>query len=368
MALVNILHMNTGDGESSYAKNSLLQETGIRNAVPFLKPSIKSIASDNVFKDCIIVADLGCSSGPNPLLVASNIITIVHEVCQENNRKTPQFQVFLNDLYGNDFNTIFKLLPDFYGKLKKDKGESFGPCFVSVVPGSFYDRLFPDQSLHLVHSSTSNHWLSKMPQGLENNGSNVYMAKTSPSNVYQAYEKQFHTDFTKFLQMRSEEVVHGGCMILTFPGRRIVDPTSEDGSALFELLGQSLVDILKEGLVRGSDINSFNLPFYFPCEDEVTNIIKNEGSFSLENMNVFKLNWDPHDTDYANTKDSDELSKIHGKNTSNVLRVALEPLLVSHFGSSIIDVLFKKIEKHVAEYLAKKKTRYSFLTISLRRK
>lgn len=85
-----------------------------------------------------------------------------------------------------------------------------------------------------------------MPQGLENNGSNVYIAKTSPPNVYQAYGKQFHIDFTKFLQMRSEEVVHGGGMILTIPGRSIVDPTSDDGCALMELFGQSLVGMLKE--------------------------------------------------------------------------------------------------------------------------
>ncbi|MFS7984148.1 putative jasmonate O-methyltransferase [Helianthus anomalus] len=341
-------------------------ETAIRKVIPFIKHSIKGIADCDVFKDCITVADLGCSSGPNTLLVASNIIDIVHEVCKENNRKVPQFQVCLNDLYGNDFNIVFKRLPDFYAKIKEDKGESFGPCFVSAVPGSFYGRLFPDQSLHFVHSANCNHWLSQMPQGLENNGSNIYMAKTSPPNVFHAYGKQFNIDFTKFLQMRSEEVVCGGSMVLTFPARSIVNPTSDDSCAFWELLGQSLIDMLKE--VCGSNLNSFNIPLYFPCEDEVRNAIEYEGSFSLKNLNVFKLNLDPHDTDYINMKDSNELSQIHGKNTSNMLRVALEPLLVSHFGSSIIDVLLKKFEKHVAEYLFKKKIRHFFVTMILTKK
>ncbi|KAM0063219.1 putative theobromine synthase [Helianthus debilis subsp. tardiflorus] len=162
MALVNILHMNPGDGELSYSKNSLLQETAIRNAVPFLKYSIKCIANYGVFKDCITVADLGCSSGTNTLLVVSNIIDIVHEVCQENNLGVPQFPVCLNDLFGNDFNTIFKSLPDFYANLKKNKGEAFGPCFVSTVPGSFYGRLYPNKSLHLVHCANTNHSLSQV--------------------------------------------------------------------------------------------------------------------------------------------------------------------------------------------------------------
>ncbi|MFS7915580.1 putative theobromine synthase [Helianthus anomalus] len=176
MALVDILHMNSGSGDSSYANNSLF--TGMAN---------KDILSDH----CFMVADLGCSSGMNTLSLASNIIDIVHEVCQENNRKTPQFQVYLNDLFGNDFNNVFKLLPNFYKTLRKCKGEQIGPCFVSVVPGSFYGRLFPEESLHLIHSSYSVHWLSQVPEGLENNKQNIYIAKTSPLDVLQAYGKQF---------------------------------------------------------------------------------------------------------------------------------------------------------------------------------
>ncbi|XP_076958567.1 S-adenosyl-L-methionine:benzoic acid/salicylic acid carboxyl methyltransferase 3-like [Bidens hawaiensis] len=365
MTLGNILHMNAGDGESSYANNSMMQENGIRKAVPFLKQSIKGLAKHDVFKDCFTVADLGCSSGTNTLLVASNIIDTLYEVCQENDRKMPQIQVCLNDLFGNDFNSIFKLLPDFYEKLKRDKGESFGPCFVSAVPGSFYGRLFPDQSLHLVHCANSNHWLSQVPQGLENNGSNICMAKTSPPDVYQAYGKQYHIDFTKFLRMRSEEVVHGGSMILTFAVRSTVDPRKDDYYALLELLGQSLVDMTKEGMVNESDINSFNVPLYLPCEDEVRNIIEHEGSFSLDNMNGFKLNWDPYDTDYTNMYDSNELSRIHTVNITKLMRAILEPLLISHFGDSIIDMLFKKFGKLVAEYLTKKKQRSLLVTISL---
>ncbi|KAJ0733512.1 putative jasmonate O-methyltransferase [Helianthus annuus] len=255
MSLVNILHMNAGDGESSYANNSLIQENGIRQAVPFLNHMIKGLANHDVFSNHFTVADLGCSSGTNTLLVVSNIIDTVQEVCDKNDRKVPQFQVCLNDLFGNDFNTIFKLLPDFYAKLKKEKGESFGPCFVSAVPGSFYGRIFPDQSLHLVHSANSNHWLSQVPQGLESNRSNICMARASPPDVYQAYRNQFHTDFTKFLQMRSDEVVRGGSMILTFLARGVVDPTTDDCCALLELLGQSLVDMMKEVHIVFSDPN-----------------------------------------------------------------------------------------------------------------
>ncbi|KAF5780715.1 putative methyltransferase [Helianthus annuus] len=157
MSLVNILHMTIGDGELSYANNSWVQQV-----VPFLKHMIKGLTNYNVFNYRFTFAVLGCLSGKNTPLFVSNIIDIMHEVCNENAHKVPEFQVCLNDLSGNDFNTLFKLLPDFYAKLKKDKGESFGPCFVSAIPGSFYRRLFPNQSLHLVHCANSNHWLSQV--------------------------------------------------------------------------------------------------------------------------------------------------------------------------------------------------------------
>ncbi|KAI7744814.1 hypothetical protein M8C21_020954, partial [Ambrosia artemisiifolia] len=293
--------MTTGHEDSSYAKNSLLQKIAIQKAIPALRRTIQSINSHDIFLDsCVTIADLGCSSGPNTLLVVSCIIDIVIEVCKEDNHKPRQFQVCLNDLFGNDFNTLFKLVSDFYAKLKKEKGENFGPCFVSAVPGSFYGRLFPDLSLHLVHSSFSvsmiallkanigislllfciltlyNLYLDatrfiilKVPEGIENNALNIYTAKTSPPNVFQAYAYQFRTDFTCFLKMRSKEIVSGGGMVLTFLGRSIDDPTSDDGCSYLEQLALSLRDLVKEGMVRESDINSFNVPTYHPCVNEV---------------------------------------------------------------------------------------------------
>ncbi|KAK2990047.1 hypothetical protein RJ640_015438 [Escallonia rubra] len=69
---------------------------------------------------------------------------------------------FTGKLYTNDFNNIFKLLPEFYDMQRKKRGEEFGPWFVSGVPGSFYGRLFPSNSLDFVYSSYSLHWLSQV--------------------------------------------------------------------------------------------------------------------------------------------------------------------------------------------------------------
>ncbi|KAJ0941104.1 putative methyltransferase [Helianthus annuus] len=359
MTLVNILHMNSGSGDSSYANNSLFTKIVMQKAAPLVKRTIKGMANQDKFFDrCFMIADLGCSSGMNTLLLASDIIKTVHEACQENNRKTPQFQVCLNDLFGNDFNNLFKLLPNFYKTLRKDMGEKFGSCFVSAFPGSFYERLFPNESLHLVHSSYSVHWLSQVPEGLENNKQNIYIAKTSPLDVLQAYGKQFQTDFTKFLQLRSEELVHDGRMVIVFQSRSSLDPTNDECRTLWELLTMSLLELLKEGLVLESDINSFNLPFYFPHGDELRRIIEEDGSFSLDDMDIFEVDWDQHDIECNN----------RGKKTTKSIRAVTETLFTSHFGNSIIDMLFKKFEKKLADYLATKKTRHLCVVISLIKK
>ena len=114
------------------------------------------------FPESIGIADLGCSSGPNSLLVLSEIIDIIHAKCRNLGRPSPECRVSLNDLPSNDFNSIFESLPEFFKKQKQEKGIGFGRCYISGVAGSFYDRLFPDKSLHFVHSSSSLHWLSQV--------------------------------------------------------------------------------------------------------------------------------------------------------------------------------------------------------------
>jgi hypothetical protein len=114
----------------------------------------------------LAIADLGCSSGPNTLFMVSELIKIVDKLRRKLGHESPEYQVFLNDLPGNDFNTIFKSLPSFQKKLSCQLGPGAGPCLFSRTPGSFYGRLFPSKTLHFVYSSYSLHWLSQVTYSL----------------------------------------------------------------------------------------------------------------------------------------------------------------------------------------------------------
>ncbi|KAJ0618374.1 putative salicylate carboxymethyltransferase [Helianthus annuus] len=165
-----VLHMNVGEGETSYAKNSLIQKKIIYVGSSMMEAAIFNILLE-VKPKSMGVADLGCSSGPNALTAISRIIHMVDAASQKMGLPVPEIRVSLNDLPGNDFNGVFKSLPELYNNLKDDYG--IEDCYVWGVPGSFYGRLFPGHSLHFVHSSSSLHWLSQ-----------VYIFKLIDKHIY----------------------------------------------------------------------------------------------------------------------------------------------------------------------------------------
>lgn len=80
---------------------------------------------------------------------------------------------------------------------------------------------------------------------LDNMGK-IYISKTSPKSAHKAYALQFQTDFSVFLRSRSEELVPGGRMVLSFLGRSSHDPTTEESCYQWELLAQALMSMAKE--------------------------------------------------------------------------------------------------------------------------
>ncbi|KAL0308769.1 UNVERIFIED_CONTAM: Benzoate carboxyl methyltransferase [Sesamum radiatum] len=371
MVVKNVGHMNAGDDETSYANNSALQKGVILEALPVLDDTLRDMfaAAESCFPKCWKMVDLGCSSGPNSLFVISHILDTVEQLCRKKNfsgsDNSPELEVFLNDLPDNDFNNLFKLVSgQVIGKNKKRR------CFLYGLPGSFYDRLFPSNTLHFAYSSYSLHWLSQIPEGLEhNNKENIYMARTSPPEVFEAYAKQYQRDFSTFLSLRGEEMIAGGRMVLTFIGRSVKDPSCKHHSAHYTLLSQTLLDMVAEGLVKMDDLYSFNVPIYMPCEEEVKTVIQNEGSFNLDKLHAFPVRWDAQDTiiNYENNLVFD----IHrsGKLVADCVRAFMEPMLAAHFGSSIVDELFGSYAEKMGEHLSEQKySSYYTIVISLSRK
>ncbi|CAN1308469.1 S-adenosyl-L-methionine:benzoic acid/salicylic acid carboxyl methyltransferase 1 [Linum perenne] len=251
MKVDEVLHMNSGRGETSYATNSLLQQKVISMTRPITEDAITKLVSTfpNGETATLAIAELGCASGPNTFLAVSDLIKAVLKLTAP----PREFHVLLNDLPSNDFNTIFTSLHQFRKQLKKETALStYGDdqdqllMLFNGVPGSFYGRLFPAESLHFAHSSYSLHWLSRVPPGLEGNGGSISISSCSSMSVFEAYYGQFRKDFSSFLRCRAVEMVTGGRMVLTLLGRRNEDGCGNDCYYIWELMSTALNQMAHE--------------------------------------------------------------------------------------------------------------------------
>ncbi|KAF2312954.1 hypothetical protein GH714_002078 [Hevea brasiliensis] len=329
------------------------------------------------------VADMGCSVGPNAFYSTHNILDAVEKKFISEGftpDQVPQFQVFFNDLPFNDFNTLFKSLP------------SERKYFTAAVPGSFHGRLFPDSSLHFVHSSYALHWLSEVPQEMLDKDSPAWNQgkihyTNAPELVVEAFAAQFAKDMGTFFDARAKELVEGSMMVLTMPSTPDGIPLSNVPiGILLNHLESCLVDLAKEvtlistlslvylermlfnsihlklflvqGLVSEALVDSFNVPMYSVTPKEMRQIVERNGCFSIERMEPTDCVPDPDNpaTGYSITMHS---------------RAGLEGVIARHFGAEIINELFERFLERMDDVMLSLLSCYaqgSQLTVILKRR
>lgn len=317
-----------------------------------LKSLITNSATDvyiSQMPERFTVADLGCSSGPNALCLVEDIVGSIGRVCSRrpSSQPPPEFSVLLNDLPTNDFNTIFFSLPEFTDRLKAAaRTDEWGRpmVFLSGVPGSFYGRLFPRNSVHFICSCSSLHWLSQVPPGLFDDGTPInkgkmYISGTSPAAVPLAYLRQFQRDFGLFLRSRAAEVVPGGRMVLAMLGREAQGCIDDKRTTfLWELLSESFAALVSQGLVEQEKVDAYNVPFYAPSVQEVEEEVRREGSFRLDHVQTYEIN-------LSSSGDAKE----DGRTVSMAIMAIQESMLSHHFGPDIVDALFARYTELVTE-------------------
>ncbi|XP_028801763.1 salicylate carboxymethyltransferase [Neltuma alba] len=360
MDVPQALHMKGGTTETSYSSNSLYQQNVISSTKPVRDDAITCLYKETIRRS-LAVADLGCSSGPNTLYVIYELIETVEKLCRDLNHESPEYIIFLNDLPSSDFNSVFKSLESFKQKLSEEMvgGRQTGPCYIAGVPGSFYGRIFPTKSLHFVHSSYSLHWMSQVPEGVEDNKGNVCMTKTSPLNVYNSYYHQFQRDFSMFLKCRAQEVVEGGHMVLTLLGRGSDDPSLEKSCHIWDIVAEALNHMVLEGIIKEDKMDSFNVPFYAPSTSELESEVKKEGSFTINHLGAFETSWEAACDEKRNDSKEYQITQF--------MRAVVEPLLMSHFGESIMDDVFRHCQHILADRMSKGDLVHVSLCISLTR-
>ncbi|TXG54402.1 hypothetical protein EZV62_019658 [Acer yangbiense] len=366
MDVGNIFHMTGGSGSTSYANNSSFQMKASDTVKHITVETIEQLYLQlESFPKTIGIADMGCSSGRNSLPVIKTIVESVEEIGRRLLAEPPdEFSVYLNDLPSNDFNSVFKALPDFIRQLREERNGRCPSIFIAGCPGSFYGRLLPKNSMHFVYSSYCLHWLSKVPPSLCNekgeslNKGNLYISESSPPAVSLAYFLQFQDDFSMFLRSRSKELVCKGRMLLILLGRVDQDNHVDRGNSfLWELLSRSLTILASQGKLNKEKLDCYHAHFYAPSKCELEDQVRREGSFVLDRFKIYQLEKTCNGTNY----------RSYGFGVAMTVRAAQEVMLRHHFGlevDGILDTLFEIYGNMVDEEMAKEEIEpFTFLLV-----
>ncbi|CAH2065722.1 unnamed protein product [Thlaspi arvense] len=301
--------MAGGKGPNSYSQHSTYQRALLEVAKEKINEAISTKLDINAASNRFNIADFGCSTGPNTFLAVQNIIDAVEQKYRKETQPKPddniEFQVLFNDHTNNDFNTLFQTLPP----SKK--------YFAAGVPGSFFGRVLPRDSLHVGHCSYSLHWLSQVPKGIADGNSPAWNKDIHctgfSKEVAEAYLDQFKIDMGTFLKARGEELVSGGLLFL---------------------LGSCLPD---GGLIDQEELDSLNFPIYPAHVAEFKSVIKDNGCFTIEAFEKIS---------HAN-----EEMPLDPEFLATTNKVTFGGVLESRFGKEAMEKTMERIEEKCPEIL-----------------
>jgi hypothetical protein len=189
----------------------------------------------------LVIADFGSSQGRNSI----KAMKIFIEYLRETNKLVTPPLVVHNDLPTNDWTGLFKLLVE-------------DNSYQGVANGySFYRQCLPSNSLSLGFTSSSMHWLSKLPCNITNHCFHTY----AEENERQAYKSQAKMDFNSFIEHRSRELVPGGVLVLSIPS--INDQGRESTGNYFDQLYTCA-----QSLLTKQELLNLTVPIYLRSLDE----------------------------------------------------------------------------------------------------
>ncbi|TVU16471.1 hypothetical protein EJB05_40039 [Eragrostis curvula] len=342
--LKNVLCMEAGQGNTSYINNSQAQSRTFEKTVHVLKETLDKLQLPRRPKKLLKVADLGCSCGHNTLIVADLIVQHMEDLYRARSHPPPEFCFYFSDLPSNDFNTLFHLLPDHSAEASRRR------YFGAGVPGSFYDRLFPERFINMFSSTFSLHWLSQVPGEVLDKRSAAYnKGKVFVHGASEAtglsYKRQFQSDLARFLRCRAAELKPGGAMFLVCLGRPSSTAPTDQGTVryLFGAMFQDAwADLVDQGLMDGEKMDIFNVPVYAPTLEEFRDVVDADGSFRINRLEL--VVGSPPVVDRA-----DDPGAV-GRAVANNERSLLGALVDAHVGNKALgDELFRRLQRRAEE-------------------
>ena len=126
-----------------------------------------------------------------------------------------------------------------------------------------------------------------------------------------------------------------------------------------------------QGLIEEEKLDSFDLPMFRPCLEEVRSEVVREGSFQIELLELLKSSEMFSKEEMAAISGSASGKEAHMKTFAKAMRTTMENLLKYHFGEEVMEMLFERYRETMAKKVIKSidsTSKGEFLNIVLERK
>ena len=166
----------------------------------------------------------------------------------------------LSDLAGNDFGALFTLVetaPDSYVRAT--------PYVYAFAAGrSFFDPIFPNDSLALGWSAIAVHWLSAVPSPIPDH---IYCSGARGA-VRAAFAQRAAEDWERFLSHRADELRGGGQLVVV--GGAAAADGKGGAEGLMDAANGALRSLVEAGVLRPDEYLRMNIPTYNRTLEEFT--------------------------------------------------------------------------------------------------
>lgn len=128
-----------------------------------------------------------------------------------------------------------------------------------------------------------------------------------------------------------------------------------------------IIDNAMQSLIEEAKLECVNMPRYGLTAKKVKQLIGAEGSFTLEKLETFKSRWDEGLKENGNG-DFVLDTNVRANFIAKYVRATTEPFLTARFGEGIIDELFIRFRKKVAELLEEVILEHAYLVMFMTKK
>jgi len=237
-------------GGGIYNSYSKPQQKAILPTLPLIERAIQELEETIITPNLTVfsVADFGSAEGGNSMLPMKHTIN-----CIRKKHENLQITITHTDLPKNDWCSLFQTVKNDTSSYLKDSPKVF--TFASGT--SFYQQIFPDDSLCLAFSSTAFHWMSKKPCNVTNH----IFGCLSESNEFPFWRKKAQEDWRNIIACRSAELKSGGKMVLGCVGK---DEKMNTFSScdIVNTMNDVLVGMVNEKIISEKEYHSFSHPIY----------------------------------------------------------------------------------------------------------